>query len=191
MIHWAPIARVAGLVLAAFGGTMGIPVAYSWLTGGDDLVPLAWAMTVTAAAGGALWAISRGAKRELTRREGILLTVFLWLGASLFGALPFLLAPGTESITDAVFESASGVTTTGASILRDVETLSRPVLLWRALLSWLGGMGIVVLADRSLAARGPRGDALVPGGILGSEIRKAQAARCRDGNLLMGYLRLH
>ena len=145
MIHWTPIGRVAGLFLTAFGATMAIPVAYSFLTGGDDFLPLASAMAVTASAGGTLWAVSRGGKRELTQREGILLTVFVWLGASLFGALPFLFAPGIDSFTDAVFESASGVTTTGASVLRDVEALSRPVLLWRALLSWLGGMGIVVL----------------------------------------------
>lgn len=145
MIRWAPIGRVVGLFLAAFGGTMSVPVGYSLFTGCDDIIPLVAAMSVTVGTGGLLWALSRKGQRELTQREGILLTVFVWVSASLFGALPFLFAPGVESVTDAVFESTSGVTTTGASIFGDVEALSRPVLLWRALSSWLGGMGIVVL----------------------------------------------
>lgn len=186
MIHWAPIGRVAGLFLAAFGGTMGVPVGYSWLTGGDDFIPLAAAMAVTAGAGGTLWSISRGAKRELTQREGILLTVFVWLGASLFGALPFLFAPGIESLTDAVFESASGVTTTGASILRDVEALSRPVLLWRALLSWLGGMGIVVLVIAVLPLVGHGGMHLYRAEFSGAKSEKLKPRVAETATSLWG-----
>ena len=145
MIRWTQIGRIIGLFLIALAGAMMIPCAYSIATGGDDLAPLAAAVAVTAVAGGVLAGSCRRARRELTQREGILLTVAVWLAASVFGGLPFLFAPGIETFTDAVFESASGVTTTGASILVEVERLSRPLLLWRALSSWLGGMGIVVL----------------------------------------------
>lgn len=145
MIRWTLIGRVLGLFLAAFGACMGIPLAYSLATGGEDLAALASSTCLTSGVGIALWLACRGARRELAQREGILLTVAVWLGASLFGSLPFMLAPGIDNVTDAVFEATSGVTTTGASILGSVESLSRPILLWRALSSWLGGMGIVVL----------------------------------------------
>ena len=145
MIRWPLIGRVLGLFLLAFGGTMAVPLAYSAFTDGADLGALAAALGATTLCGAGVWAWCRGAKREMTQREGILLTVLVWLAASLFGALPFLFAPGIDSVVDAVFESASGVTTTGASILVEVEALSRPLLLWRAFFSWLGGMGIVVL----------------------------------------------
>ncbi len=145
MIRWTLIGRVLGLFLAAFGAAMSIPAAYSLATGGEDLAALCGAMAVTMGTGGLLWLLCRGRRRELTQREGILLTVAVWVGASLFGGLPFMFAPGIDTLTDAVFESTSGVTTTGASILQQVETLSKPILLWRALSSWLGGMGIVVL----------------------------------------------
>ena len=145
MIRWALIGRVLGLFLLAFGGAMAVPLVYSLATTGEDLVALAGATGLTVTAGAALWFVCREAKQQLSLREGILVTVSVWLAAGLFGSLPFVFAPGIDKLTDAVFESVSGVTTTGASILAEVEALSRPVLLWRALCSWLGGMGIVVL----------------------------------------------
>ncbi len=191
MIHWAPIGRVAGLFLAAFGATMGLPVAYSVATGGEDLGPLAAAMAITVGTGGLLWTLARHAKRELTQREGILLTVFVWAGASVFGGLPFLLAPGIDSFTDAVFESASGVTTTGASILTDIEGLSRPVLLWRALSSWLGGMGIVVLVIAVLPLVGHGGMHLYRAEFSGAKSEKLKPRVAETATSLWGiYLAL-
>lgn len=82
---------------------------------------------------------------ELTRRDAFVLTSGIWLAASVFGALPYVLDAGM-SPADAIFEAASGFTTTGATVVNQIEaTLSRPVLLWRSLTQWMGGMGIVVL----------------------------------------------
>lgn len=145
MIRWAPIGRVLGLFLAAFGGPMAFPVAYSLSTSRDDLPALVVAMAVTTGAGILLWWLCRHNARELTQREGILLTVSTWLAATSFGSLPFVLSPGIDTLTDAVFEATSGITATGATILDEVEVLSRPILLWRSTLHWLGGLGIVVL----------------------------------------------
>lgn len=101
---------------------------------------------LTALGGGALY--SSGAQTEvaeLTRRDAFVLTAAIWLAASLFGALPYVLDAGMHPV-DAVFEAASGFTTTGATVVGQIqETLSRPLLLWRSLTQWLGGMGIVVL----------------------------------------------
>ncbi len=81
----------------------------------------------------------------LTNREGFLFVTFCWLMASALSALPFLLSGTVGTYIDALYEAMSGYTTTGASILKDVEALSRSMLLWRATTHWLGGMGIVVL----------------------------------------------
>lgn len=104
------------------------------------------AAVVTALAGvGFHRAGSPLAVADLTRRDAIVLTSMIWLTASLFGALPYVLDAGMSPV-DAIFEAASGFTTTGATVVGNIEgTLSRPVLLWRSLTQWLGGMGIVVL----------------------------------------------
>ena len=81
----------------------------------------------------------------LLTRDGFLVVVASWLTVSAFGALPFVLTGSIPSYTDAFFETTSGFTTTGASILRDIEALPRSILFWRSLTHWIGGMGIVVL----------------------------------------------
>ncbi len=172
MIHWILIGRVLGIFLAAFGASMGVPAVYSLATGGEDLAALSGAVCLTSGVGVALWLACRGARRELTQREGILLTVAVWLAASLFGSLPFVFAPGITSLTDAVFEATSGVTTTGASILPEVESLSRPILLWRALVMWLGGMGIVVLVIAVLPLVGHGGMHLYRAEFSGAQSEK-------------------
>ncbi|NJK89291.1 MAG: TrkH family potassium uptake protein, partial [Myxococcales bacterium] len=109
-----------------------------------------WGLAVTAAVtsftGVALYVYGRRhASDFVSRREAMLAVALIWVFASVFGALPFVVGAGM-SFHDALFESVSGLTTTGATVISDIETrLSRPMLLWRSLLQWLGGMGIVVL----------------------------------------------
>lgn len=109
-----------------------------------------WALVLTAVltfvTGLAMsWYGGRHASDFISRREAVLAVSLIWAGASLFGALPFVVGAGM-SPTDALFETVSGLTTTGATVVTDIEgSLSRPLLLWRSLLQWLGGMGIVVL----------------------------------------------
>ncbi len=163
-----------------------LPVAYSLATDGTDLLPLTGAMAVTMATGAALWAAGRTSRRELTQREGILLTVAVWVTASVFGSLPFLFAPGIESVTDALFESTSGVTTTGASVLVEVESLSKPILLWRALTSWLGGMGIVVLVIAVLPLVGHGGMHLYRAEFSGAKSEKLKPRVAETASSLWG-----
>jgi len=99
---------------------------------------------ITLASGIALWFFTRTSV-ELSRREGIGIVVFGWLSAIVFGSLPFLLCGAMNGFVDAFFESSSGLTTTGASVMSDLENHSRAILLWRACLHLLGGMGILVL----------------------------------------------
>ncbi|MFC2091516.1 TrkH family potassium uptake protein [Elusimicrobiota bacterium] len=92
-----------------------------------------------------LWLTRKDKKQYFSTKDGYLLVTFSWIFAAFFGALPFYISGSIPSLTDAFFESMSGFTTTGASILTDIESLSRPILFWRSLTHWLGGMGIVVL----------------------------------------------
>ena len=88
----------------------------------------------------------RSAERNLGKREGYLVVSLVWVLFSIFGALPFYLSGAIPSYTDAFFETISGFTTTGASVLNDIESLSHGILFWRSITQWLGGMGIIVMA---------------------------------------------
>lgn len=103
------------------------------------------AAAVTVAVGIGVFAWGRGEEHTLTRREALLAVGLIWIAAGVCGGLPYWFGAGM-SPADAFFESVSGLTTTGATVITDIETrLSRPILLWRSMSQWLGGMGIVVL----------------------------------------------
>ncbi len=109
---------------------------------------------------------------ELTAREGILLTVLAWVSLSGFGALPFWLSPHFGSFTDAVFETVSGFTTTGATILPEVEVLPPVLQFWRHFAHWVGGMGIVLLGIAVLPLIGAGGMALYRAEFSGARSEK-------------------
>lgn len=92
-----------------------------------------------------LWLTREDKKQYFSTRDGFLLVTLSWVMAAFLGSLPFYISGSIPSLTDAFFESMSGFTTTGASILTDIESLPKPILFWRSLTHWLGGMGIVVL----------------------------------------------
>jgi trk/ktr system potassium uptake protein len=136
-----------GQFITALAGAMLVPLGFSLFTGGvADLRALTLSIAITAAAGGCLLAFTRGRQaREIKPREAILVVVLVWMGICFFGSLPFYFSPWYPHFTDAFFESASGFTTTGATVLDRVEVLSRPIQFWRCFSHWLGGMGIVLL----------------------------------------------
>jgi trk system potassium uptake protein TrkH len=139
--------RILGLLLTLFSSAMLVPLVVAVL-GEDETVPgFLAAFSITLSAGLLLWLTMRGAQRELRIRDGFLVTALFWTVLGLFGALPFAL---TESLgvgpVDAAFESISGLTTTGATVLVGLDDLPRSLLLYRQLLQWLGGIGIIVVA---------------------------------------------
>ena len=105
--------------------------------------------------------ITRRQRGELSIRDGFLLVTFSWLFSAAVGALPFYISGAIPSFSDAFFESMSGFTTTGASILSDIESLPRAILFWRSLTHWLGGMGIIVLTVAVLPLLGVGGMQLI------------------------------
>jgi len=151
------VLRALGWFLVVLAATMFVPVAWglAWRTGG--WMPLVQGAAVTALAGGALAAIGHRASRELNQREALLLVVLVWFAASAFGGLPFLFTPHYANFTDTFFETASGFTTTGATILADVEVLPEPIQFWRCFTHWIGGMGIVLLVIAILPVVGHGG----------------------------------
>ncbi|MBW2267998.1 MAG: TrkH family potassium uptake protein [Deltaproteobacteria bacterium] len=140
-----------------------------FILAGAQLVPLVWCLEAGGAAAAPGLAIGAAASAgiglacrrlgsttgELYRREGVLIVVGAWLFASLTGAIPYVVSGAIPSVIDALFESASGFTTTGASILVDIEAVGRPLLFWRSFTQWLGGIGIVVLFVALLSELGP------------------------------------
>ena len=93
---------------------------------------------------GLVCSIKKPKKAEFYAKEGFVIVAFSWVLTSLFGALPFYLSGEIPSYADAFFETVSGFTTTGASILNDIESLSRSTLFWRSFTHWIGGMGVLV-----------------------------------------------
>ena len=94
--------------------------------------------------GGMLTVLCRSESKSLYTRDGLAIVALSWIGISLFGALPFVISGQIPSFVDAFFETVSGFTTTGASILKDVEALSHGLLFWRSFTHWVGGMGVLV-----------------------------------------------
>lgn len=122
-----------------------LPVALYF--GEGDLQALLASAGITAAAGFVIWYFTHRHKdRELKKRDGYLIVTLGWIFMSAFGCLPYLLSGAIPSFTDAFFETISGYSTTGASILTDIEEVHKGLLFWRSLTQWIGGMGIIVLA---------------------------------------------
>ncbi len=140
-----PTLKFLGRLLLVLAVAELVPIAVCLVYGERSA---AWAFAITATltglTGGIFIGLGRGGG-QLYRREGILIVVGGWALASIFGAVPYVLTGTTHGLVDAVFESASGFTTTGASILEDIESAGRGILFWRSFSQWLGGMGIIVL----------------------------------------------
>ncbi|KAB2936378.1 MAG: potassium transporter [Candidatus Contendobacter sp.] len=139
---------MVGLLLMLFGATMLPPIAVAWWYDGYSVI-LPFAETLGASLGLGLlcWAPLYRFKVELRNRDGFILVVAFWFLSSLLGALPFMLSDHPHMpLVDAVFETVSGLTTTGASVLSDLDQMPKAILYYRAQLHFLGGIGIVVLA---------------------------------------------
>jgi trk system potassium uptake protein TrkH len=149
---------ILGQFLGALAAAMLVPLAYAVATRSGDVTAIGAAALATVLAALVLLHLSRGRPtRDLRQREGILLVVLVWVSVCVFAALPFYFSPHFASFTDALFESVSGLTTTGASVLTNVEVLSPGLQFWRCFSHWLGGMGIVLLGVAILPLIGQGG----------------------------------
>jgi len=138
-IIWKIIGQLLGLEATLMLGCLVMSLAY----GEDDAHAFAVSVVTTALTGGALHYIGHNSSNTMSRRDSFLLVTLVWLVFSLFGSFPFYLSGYVPSITDSYFETISGFTTTGASLIDDVERLPHALLFWRSLTQWVGGLGIV------------------------------------------------
>ncbi len=146
MINKKIIIQVMGLLLLIEGFFLGISSLVSFYFNEYDLHGLLITTGICFSAGLILQLLTRNADKNIGKREGYIIVSFVWVIFSLFGALPFVISGAIPSYTDAFFETISGFTTTGASILNDIESIPHGLLFWRSLTQWLGGMGIIVLS---------------------------------------------
>jgi len=152
-----PVANVLGALLMVFAATYLLPLAAALFYGDGTALAFALAMLIDFAVGLVLWAATRGGRRDLRPRDGYLLVTLAWIIMCAAGTIPFLLALPELPFTDAVFETVSGLTTTGATVMSGLEHLPPAINLWRHALQWYGGMGVVVLAIAVLPLLGVGG----------------------------------
>ncbi len=146
-MQFRTIQRILGLLLMLFSTTMLPPVLVSqWYADGATM-PFVAGFALTFITGLIAWLPVRNSRAELRLRDGFVVVVMFWTVLALFGALPLLLSEQPSiTITDSIFESMSGLTTTGATVISGLDLLPRSILYYRQQLQWLGGMGIIVLA---------------------------------------------
>ena len=157
-MHVAVIARVLGILLMIFSLTMLTPIFVGWVFSENTSDTFVAAFAITLLVGVIFWLPSRNSNGELRTRDGFIVTVFFWLVLSSFGALPLMLSESLQlTFIDALFESVSGLTTTGATVISGLDDLPKSVLYYRQQLQWLGGIGIVVIAVAILPMLGVGG----------------------------------
>ena len=164
-----PVFYTLGAFLFILGLTMLVPLTCSLVCGEADFMSFLISIGITSGTGGALYLTCKPGEERiiLTRREGFLIVSAGWIFASFFGGLPYMIHGALPALTDAYFETMSGFTTTGATVINKIEALPHGILLWRSMTQWLGGMGIIVLSVAILPFLGVGGRQLfkaeVPG----------------------------
>ena len=143
MVNLRIIHKIIGALLTIEALMMAACLAISMYLGEDDTLAFGISVVITMAGGLTLLFFGRRAVNILDRREAYLLVTLTWVVFSLFGSLPYLISGYITNFTDAFFETISGFTTTGCSIIDDVERLPKAMLFWRTMTQWIGGLGIV------------------------------------------------
>ncbi|MBA55147.1 MAG: potassium transporter [Pseudomonadales bacterium] len=157
-MHPAVILRILGLLLMVYSSTMLLPVLVSLIYGDGGARQFLYAFAITLVAGLLCWLPVQNRKGDLRVRDGFVIVVLFWSVLGLFGAIPFMLGDQPDmDVADAVFESISGLTTTGATVISGIDNLPKSILFYRQQLQWLGGMGIIVLAVAILPMLGVGG----------------------------------
>ena len=143
---WQPVLMISGYVLGILGVIMLIPACLDMANPAADWSPFLSSSLIAAFFGFSLFLANYAKIERITLKQGYLITAVCWISVCLFSALPFGLHHSVDNVVDAIFEATSGITGTGASIMSDVESQPQSILLWRSLLNYIGGLGIVIFA---------------------------------------------
>ncbi len=145
-MRWDLVFQYVGVLVFFLGLTMLFPAGVGFFYADGSTQPLAQSAGIAVLCGAVLFAVFRREKTDhISQREGMAIVAIGWAAIGLFGALPFHISGIFPTFADSFFESVSGFTTTGASVLKEIESVSNGLLFWRSLIQWLGGMGIIVL----------------------------------------------
>jgi trk system potassium uptake protein TrkH len=145
-LNYRIIFHLMGLLISVNGGFMLLATLVSYLYKDGVTNPLLFASLVTIITGLSLMYFTKTSRKEIQKRDGYVIVTLGWIFMSLAGTLPYLFTGAIPSFTNAFFETMSGYTTTGATILSDIESVPKGILFWRSITHWIGGMGIIVLA---------------------------------------------
>jgi len=174
-MHFRQIFRLIGILNFFLGLSMIAPLIVSLVYSDGSFLPVLYSLLITSGSGIALFLLIKITDySSLSQREAMAIVTLGWLSAGFFGSLPFLFSGSIGTITDAYFESISGFTTTGASVLTNIESLPRGILFWRSLTQWMGGMGIIVLSIAILPFLGVGGMQLYKAEIPSPVVDKLQ-----------------
>ncbi len=146
MRDFRSIVNIIGILLCIEAAAMLIPMFYDLYYQNYDWVQFLYSSLITFFIGILLYISFRKKNIKLGIRQAFVLTIASWIVISLFGSIPFIYTSSSLSYTDAFFESVSGITTTGSTVISNLDSLSEGILIWRSLLQWFGGIGIIVLA---------------------------------------------
>ncbi len=146
MFNFKPIALVGGTVICAVGFLLFIPLFTEIIYQTDTWQSFAVPILIYLIVGGSLVITNKNVDLKISMKEAFVITVMSWLLLAILCAVPFIYTQSNLSLVDALFESMSGITTTGATIINNLENTSKGILIWRSILQWIGGIGIVVIA---------------------------------------------
>jgi trk system potassium uptake protein TrkH len=180
LLRLLPVIHVLGGMLMFFSITYLMPIAASFIYADDTWTDFVDAMVIGLGVGALMWLLTRRHKRELKARDGFLLVTLAWILMAAIATVPLMLVIDGLSFTDAFFETMSGLSTTGATVLTGLEKLPPAINLWRHELNWLGGMGIIVLAVAILPLLGVGGMQLVKAETTGVNKDAKLTARIAD-----------
>ena len=176
-MNYPMIVYILGVILKVQALLMCLPALVAFYYGGSDLAAFLITIALTGV-GGLACSFRKPKNTVIYAREGFLVTALSWILMSMTGALPFVIAGEIPHYIDAVFETVSGFTTTGASILTDVESMSRGLLFWRSFTHWIGGMGVLVFVLAILPLSGGRGLHIMraesPGPVVGKLVPRVR-----------------
>ena len=172
MINWKMISKIMGFLLFIEAGFLSLCTALSIFYKEPDMAAFILSTLLTIAVGIPLSYAGKDAERKLSRKDGYVVVTFAWIIFSIFGMLPYYISGYIPNLTNAFFETMSGFSTTGASILDDIESLPHALLFWRSMTQWIGGMGIVIFTIAVLPIFGVGGIQLFAAEATGPKIDK-------------------
>ncbi len=146
MLNYKAIIKILGFLLIVEGVAMLLSLIVAFIYQGPDVVPILESSVISILTGTITVAATWNADKAIRKKDGFVIVSLVWIIFSFFGSLPYLLSGSIPGLTNAFFETMSGFTTTGSSILNDIEALPHGILFWRSMTQWLGGMGIIVLS---------------------------------------------